>query len=52
LRGEAETACGELRLDLDRRQRRNQGAAFQALFERPGGAVRIAGLDNEKERRV
>ena len=49
LRGKAKPSGGELGLDLDRRQRGNQRAALQALFERPGGAKRVAGLDNEKK---
>jgi hypothetical protein len=52
LRGEAETARDKLRLDLDRRQRRDQRAALQAFFQRPGGGIGVAGLDDEEERRV
>jgi hypothetical protein len=52
LRGQAEAARGERRLDLDRGQRRDQRAALQPFFQGPGGGCGIARLDDEEKRRV
>jgi hypothetical protein len=52
LRGKAEPASDERRLDLKFGQRREQSPALQTLFQRPGRIARIPGLDDEKKRGV
>jgi len=52
LRGKAETAGGQLRLDLDAGQRRDQRAAFQPFLQSPGGVLVGARLHQQKKRRI
>lgn len=52
LRGKAETAGGELCLDLGLSQARDERTTLQAFFQSPGRFFGGAGLDNEKARRV
>ena len=52
LRGKAEAARGQLRLDLDPGQRRDQRAASQPFFQSPGGILGSARLDQKKPRRI
>lgn len=52
LRGKAEAAGGQLRLDLDPGQRRDQRAASQPFFQSPGGILGSARLDQKKQRRI
>ena len=52
LRGEAETARGKRRIDLDGGKGGDQRATLQAFFQGPGAAIRAACLDDEKESRV
>ena len=52
LRGKAETAGGERRLDLGLRQGGPQHPALQPFFQGPGGVLDRSGLDDEKQRRV
>jgi len=50
LRGKAEAARGERRLDLDRGERGDQRAALQPFFQGPGGGFGIVRLDDEEQR--
>lgn len=50
--GEAETAGHEWCLHLDLTESGDQRPALQPFFQRPGGILRMAGLDDEKEGRV
>jgi hypothetical protein len=52
LRGETETAGGELCLDLDLRERGDQRPALKPLFQSPGGVLRGPRLDDENKRGV
>jgi hypothetical protein len=52
LRGQAEAAGGELGLDLDAGQRRDQRVTFQPFFQSPGGIRFIARLDQKKKRGI
>ena len=49
LGGKAETAGDQGCPYLDLGERGDQRPAFQSFFQRPGGIVRVAGLDQEKE---
>jgi hypothetical protein len=52
LRGQAEAAGDQLRLDLDTGQRRDQRAASQSFFQSPGGILGSARLDQKEQRRI
>ena len=52
LRGKAEAAGGQLRLDLDPGQGRDQRATSQPFFQSPGGILGSARLDQKKQRRI
>jgi hypothetical protein len=52
LRGEAKTARGERRIDLDCGKRRDQRAAFEPFFQRPDSAIRAACLNDKQKGRV
>ncbi len=50
--GEVETAGHEGCLHLDLAESGYKRPALQPFFQRPGGVLRMAGLDDEKEGRV
>jgi hypothetical protein len=52
LRGNAETAGEERRLDFDLAETGGKGAAFQTFLQRPGGVLLGSRLDDEEEGRV
>lgn len=50
--GKAEAPGGKRGFDFGLGQARDQRGAFQPLFQRPGGLVRVARLDDKDTRRV
>lgn len=52
LRGKSEPPGDEGRFHFDLPKRGNEGRCLQSFFQRPSCIERIAGLDDEEERRV
>lgn len=52
LGGKAKAAADQWRSDLDLAQGCEQNSTFQSFFQRPGRIDVVAGLDDQKQRRV
>lgn len=52
LGGKAETTADQRRSDLDLPQGCKQNSTFQSFFQRPCGIDVVAGVDDQKQRRV